>query len=348
MYSIIDIVTSKILCMELVQSTETGSANKMECEGLKRCYKTMKNFKVLALVTDMHLQIAKWVRENWSISHFYDCWHVVKSITKKLEKLGKQKEMAIVSDWIKSIKLHLYWCALSSTPGQSNEIKEKWLSCIDHIQNVHTNCYHQPYEKKKNWLIPGSRPADSVKTLLTSTRTVNKIMKMSPYGQTSDLESFHSLVNHFAPKMIHFSYKGMISRVYTAILHWNENSKRPQARKWKTGELQYSIYYPKYKDGYVVHKILQDATYSYIDQIVSQVFATAKVGPRKLVKNVIQVPPSLSANHNRIAKSAAIAAHKSRFRSTEKVPLRINSSTPTAVRGRGKKRNCSGQRKDKN
>ena len=43
-------------------------------------------------------------------------------------------------------------------------------------------------------------------------RRIKDVRQLSPHGQTSSLESFHSVVNHFAPKMLHFFYEGMESR----------------------------------------------------------------------------------------------------------------------------------------
>jgi hypothetical protein len=43
------------------------------------------------------------------------------------------------------------------------------------------------------------------------------IPKLSTGPQTAALEGFHAIVNHFAPKMIGFSYHGMLSRKKTEL-----------------------------------------------------------------------------------------------------------------------------------
>ena len=47
---------------------------------------------------------------------------------------------------------------------------------------------------------------------LTKTRLVNAIKQASPISQTSCLEGFHSLLNHFSPKEIPYSFPGMYCR----------------------------------------------------------------------------------------------------------------------------------------
>ena len=62
-----------------MQSNKTNGSYGMELEGLKRCKKELEGYGIKALVTDRHRQIAKWIRENWDVAHFFDCWHIVKS-----------------------------------------------------------------------------------------------------------------------------------------------------------------------------------------------------------------------------------------------------------------------------
>lgn len=61
-------------------------------------------------------------------------------------------------------------------------------------------------------IISGTDANVQVVELLTKTMFVNDVAKMSNVGQTSGVEAYHSVVNHFAPKMYKLSYKGMNSR----------------------------------------------------------------------------------------------------------------------------------------
>ena len=51
-----------------------------------------------------------------------------------------------------------------------------------------------------------------IQEIINDKRRIKDIGQLSPHGQTSSLESFHSVINHYAPKMFHFSFEGMESR----------------------------------------------------------------------------------------------------------------------------------------
>ena len=48
--------------------------------------------------------------------------------------------------------------------------------------------------------------------VVTSKRFVNDVKKLSPGHQTSNVESYHNIINKFAPKSTHFSFPGMMTR----------------------------------------------------------------------------------------------------------------------------------------
>ena len=64
--------------------------------------------------------------------------HVPAGLCKKIEALAKQKQCELVAKWQKSIINHLYWCVASTTGGDGDTIKAKWLSLDNHIHNQHT------------------------------------------------------------------------------------------------------------------------------------------------------------------------------------------------------------------
>ncbi|KAK6177470.1 hypothetical protein SNE40_015564 [Patella caerulea] len=70
-------------------------------------------------------------------------------------------------------------------------------------------CLHECLEgkeRKKKWLELGSQAMVKLEKVLTNKRLENDIKKLSPMHQTSAVEAYHSVVNHFASKMIGFSY----------------------------------------------------------------------------------------------------------------------------------------------
>ncbi|XP_064636950.1 uncharacterized protein LOC135493502 [Lineus longissimus] len=319
-YSLLDIEQNKIVATEMVQSNQVKNSYNMELKGLQLCRDTLGEQDIKAFITDRHPQIAKWVREKWKVPHFYDCWHIVKSVVKKMEIIAKKKGFEIISDWIKSVKNHLYWAVLTSS-GDPDEIENRWRATMEHVQGIHKNCTHGRLvgRRKKNYLKRGSAAAVELEEKLTGTRLINDIRKMSTLGQTSGVEHFHMLINQFAPKMFAFAFETMTTRVYLAALHYNENAGRAKATT-NDGAARYNVAYPKYKKGsYTVKKILTNCTYDYVADCFEEVMKLAQdKGYREanLLENPTpEIPPSLTSSfENRLPKEEAIAAgHQSRF-----------------------------------
>lgn len=152
--------------------------------------------------------------------------------------------------WEKSIINHLYWCVASTPDGNETIIKAKWLSLENHLHNVHRGhskdfpkCLHgklRGRDKNKKWLkkrtysyvqvqLPccynshfsltaDTKSSEKLTPLLTNANLTKAIGRLCPSHQTSSLESYHSVINHFAPKSTAFSYLGMECR-YVTYLH---------------------------------------------------------------------------------------------------------------------------------
>ncbi|XP_056010401.1 uncharacterized protein LOC125682093 isoform X2 [Ostrea edulis] len=317
----------------MIESNEVKNSNGMEKRGLERAVDWVKNndLEIGTIVTDRHLQIQKWIRENLpETTHYYDVWHVAKGLKKKVLATAKQSECGQLSKWSRSLTNHLYWVATSTPNGDGDLMWAKWESVENHVHNKHEghnelfpSCAHGMLygdERKKKWIKPGSKASEKISDIILSNRMKRDIPKLSPLYQTSQIEAFHSTVNHFAPKMVAFSYYGMYCRLIVAALHFNENTSRVQAAT-KEGNMQFKISFPKFKHGeYSVRKRTVDSTYGYVTSLMTETFtsmeasvdATSPHQPPVSCLPEIQ-PPPLCSNFVHPEKSEAVQHFRSRF-----------------------------------
>jgi len=161
-YTMLCTTIMKVVHFELVQANETGGSQQTELEGAKRCFRFLEQLGLTigVFISDRHRSIAKWIRENCrNTTHFYDIWHVARSLTKKLLVASKEKGCEIIQHWMKGIRRHLYWSATSTKPGFGNLILAKWNSFLRHVANKHTNhpdplykeCNHAELQPRK-WI----------------------------------------------------------------------------------------------------------------------------------------------------------------------------------------------------
>ena len=67
--------------------------------------------------------------------------------------------------------------------------------------------------------LAGTKAYEGVYAILTAKALVADVRKLSTQHQTSNVEVYHSVVIHFAPKLLVFSYEGMVCRymLYTIL-----------------------------------------------------------------------------------------------------------------------------------
>ena len=138
----------------------------MELEGAKRCFAYLQTagVSIKKFISDRHAGISKWLRETQGgTKHFFDIWHVARSITKKMMKAGKENGCEIILQWIKGVRNHIYWCATSTKEGFEEMILAKWKSFVYHVANRHTghpntlfpDCAHEELETPRDWIKVG-------------------------------------------------------------------------------------------------------------------------------------------------------------------------------------------------
>ena len=75
-------------------------------------------------------------------------------------KLGKEKGCEKISHWVKGVRNHLYWCAMSTRQGFEDLIDAKWRSLMQHVANKHDNhgsplfqkCAHDDEIESRRWI----------------------------------------------------------------------------------------------------------------------------------------------------------------------------------------------------
>ncbi|XP_041457112.1 uncharacterized protein LOC121430959 isoform X2 [Lytechinus variegatus] len=323
-YTLMDLRTDKVIDVQLVQCTEVKNSNAMELEGLKRALEKMdaEAVEIKTIVTDRHLQIAKFLRENYPhIDHRYDVWHIAKGLKKKLKALGRVKDCELVQAWLRTLINHVYWTALSSPGGDKDVMKSKYKRSMNHIRNIHTDqdpeqaCEHGDDYPAREWMKSGTKVYEKLREIMLNTRILNDIGKMSPHAQTSKVEAFHNVLLHWCPKLLVYSYQGMKCRLYLAALHWNENCGRSQAQD-VDGNPVYKLKYPRSKEGgHTVEKVLTACTYDYVKALLRVVL--------DLVENKLQIrgemdelqpKPARSASYQKPNKSEAVQAFEEHHR----------------------------------
>lgn len=111
-YTMMSEDSGEIVNFKIVQVTETNSSVAMEKEACKRCIDELiaEPLSIKVISTDRHTGINAMCRKDYPhIDHQFDIWHVIKSISKKVTKAGKNKECNDLIPWTKSICNHMWW-----------------------------------------------------------------------------------------------------------------------------------------------------------------------------------------------------------------------------------------------
>ncbi|XP_072010875.1 uncharacterized protein [Engystomops pustulosus] len=297
-YTLMDCVTENIVDFEVNQRTQCSSSVAMEKYGFGVCMERIidQGYRIKLFASDRH----------------FDVWHYAKSIRKKLTQASKGKFNKQIFPWIEKINLHFWWC-LQTCDDNVELLREKWLSLLYHISNVHswegnlyTACAHGPLEtpdaddKKVLWLNPDTPPYKNIAKVVTNQQLLDDLPNLVHNCHTGALECFHSMALKYRTKRIHFGVDAMEARTKLAVLTHNFNTGREQATvkvQRKNTELigteRTKLIIPKGKKKWIVRNVYEKLSVDYLEAIMTDVLRLCK---GEISHNWQSRAPSLPSN----------------------------------------------------
>ena len=142
-------------------------------------------------------------------------------------KSQKKRDCQQVSLWIKAIINHLWRCCASSIRNEEL-IMEKFLSMLNHIWDIHSwedsklfhKCEYGQLDKGRKWLKTDSPSFLDIKNAVGNINILADIKYFIRFCHTGNLEVFHSVLNKYCPKNLHFTLEGMITRTQLVVLDY--------------------------------------------------------------------------------------------------------------------------------
>ncbi|XP_054927727.1 uncharacterized protein [Dermacentor andersoni] len=327
-YSFLCPGTGKIIHTEQIQVKESAqiqASSQMEKEGLIRGLQFLcdQGISIRSLTTDRHTAIKKYMRLHCpATKHQFDVWHVAKGIRRKLTAASRKARCRELLSWIQPIVNHLYWCACACG-GNGDLLVATWTSLLNHIADIHDGhgnlyprCLHGP-SSRVSWLKIDSPAHKQVRAIVMAPVLLKDIRQLSPDTQTYSLESFHSVLNGYAPKSTAYTYEGMKARTLIAALHFNENANKEQATT-KDGTQQWHSKTSKARHSMMtVCPLKMAATFDYVQDLQNKVTELCIEHP-SFPEALAQAPEKIAPvfvpqNEPRPSKTELIAAHKARF-----------------------------------
>ena len=230
---------------------------------------------------------------------------------------AKLKTNIELGPWIKSIINHLWWCS-ATCDGNAEVLREKWRSILFHITDRHEwegythyhRCQHGNLEKKRKYLRQDTPVFYALASIVEDKKVLGDLGYLTKFKHTGNLEVYHSLVNKYCPKRLHFSLLGMIARTQLAVLDFNCGSSVNQAST-NAGSLRYKQIFSKMTQTWVVKVIKETKNRHYIDELLSLILEapTGHTLP-KLPENI----PKNLASAEKPNKKDAVKCMVTRFR----------------------------------
>ncbi|OCT99048.1 hypothetical protein XELAEV_18004848mg [Xenopus laevis] len=334
-YTLMEQTTKKIINFCIEQIIPPLKSTNMEPIAFEKSLVQLQEQNVIVkmICTDRHSSVRKIITDKYPrIKHQFDVWHFAKSLRTKLFAASKKKKYTDLTEWITPTINHLWWCARTCN-GNPDLLKEKWLSLLYHVTNVHQwqtgHLYHEcahsalppDLDHKRKWLIDGSSMFEHFKEIITSRRFLKDLSYLSHFCHTGELEVYHSNMLKYRSKRHHYYMDGMIARTQIGALDHNFNVQRQQATVHITGpgrdsvgSLRHKLEFTKTKKDWVVKPIYTRHSSSFLFEILKDIYFFACGDIDIEWRPVRATLPSNIALKPRPDKDEAVGKHLSRFK----------------------------------
>ena len=133
---------------------------------------------------------------------------------------------------------------------------------------------------------------------------------LTQFKHTGNLEVYHSVINKYSPKRLHFSLYGMIARTQLAVMDFNSGADDKQATK-QDGTFRFKQVFSKVTQTWVVKKIKEKKNKRFLDDLMDSIISSPH--GHSLPKLPDNIPDNI-APIEKPEKTEAIKNMTSRFR----------------------------------
>ena len=210
LYTHMDLTSNKIMSLQLVQVTETGSSARMEVLGYQRGMELhlARGVQVTISATDRHVGVRKLHKDIYAqqgIKHEFDVYHLAAHVRRKLKELAKKPKLRRIQPWIRSLVNHLWWSA-ATCDGNPDLLVKKWVSITNHMCDVHVHpdntmyraCPHGPLEdteqRRTKWLARDSREMEALEKVVFHKNFLRDIRQLANFCHTGNYLSNIQLI----------------------------------------------------------------------------------------------------------------------------------------------------------
>ena len=173
-------------------------------------------------------------------------------------------------------------------------------------------CEHGQVDKERKWLETDSPSFLALKNVVENKKILADINHLSKFCHTGNLEVFHSVLDKYFPKRLHFTLEGMIARTQLAVLDYNCGSNNTQATT-KDGERRYKHIFSKVTQNWVVKKISKTKDREYIHELLSSTLEASPDTTGDKLPRIGSILPNI-APVEKPDKEEAIENMKTRFK----------------------------------